>query len=90
MKEKVIIKVQDLDWFKENGYKDHDGDYHSTEGSRDYYDKWHDYGNTLQNDKTIYFQYAGTIREVSVDMIYMYDWCTERVFDNKKDAEYYI
>jgi len=87
----IKIKLKPLEWFKENAFIDHEGDYWYTEESRDYFDKYHntsqDFGFSLYH-KTIEVGYID-IRNNEKE-IEKYEWMIERVLNEIDDSMYFV
>ena len=90
------IKLKSLEWFEENAFLDHDGDYHPNEKDRDYYDKRH---QMPMRDGKLYYKsvYRKNIREnimyirkYDEEQIHLYKWALEKVLYPETDPQYFI
>ena len=90
------MKLKPLEWFKENAFEDHDGDYHPTAELRDYYDKYHRYRGDDTGEKFYKPIYWYSIQKEiyyvknETDSLEYYKWAIDEVFYPETHPQYFI
>ena len=84
----ILVKLKPLEWFKENAFKDHDGDFWKTLQARRQFDNYHqdppnDYAMYSHNIERGFMEYEAHIAKAQ-------SWAIERVLTKENDPEYFL
>jgi len=91
------IKLKPIEWFEENAFLDHDGDYHPTKDDRYYYDNYHSMpkdGNGKLYYKSIYskniLDRIMYIIKYESEKLELYKWGIEEIYTPETHPQYFI
>ncbi len=87
--EKIYIRFNSLEWFKENAFRDHDGDYWETAECRNHFDKTHQSHGEIYSSTSCFEDNCGTVQGTSSSFIGGFSWCSE-ILPKEENSMYYV